>query len=67
MVSSDENYCVVFNGEIYNFKLLRSELVALGHKFKTSHSDTEILIHGYKEWGKKDFNEIKWNVVLRNF
>tara|TARA_B100000989_G_scaffold270718_1_gene227013 strand:+ start:27800 stop:29659 length:1860 start_codon:yes stop_codon:yes gene_type:complete len=53
MVSSDENYCVVFNGEIYNFKLLRSELVALGYKFKTSHSDTEILIHGYKEWGKK--------------
>lgn len=43
--------CVVFNGEIYNHRALRKELEALGHRFLTDHSDTEVLIHGYKAWG----------------
>ncbi|MPY74631.1 MAG: asparagine synthase (glutamine-hydrolyzing) [Alphaproteobacteria bacterium] len=43
---------VVFNGEIYNHLELRRELQAKGHKFQTDHSDTEVLVHGYKEWGE---------------
>ena len=40
----------MFNGEIYNYLELKSELEKLGHKFITS-SDTEVLIHSLKEWG----------------
>jgi asparagine synthase (glutamine-hydrolysing) len=42
---------VVFNGEIYNFRELRSELEATGHVFLTN-SDTEVIVHGYKQWGQ---------------
>lgn len=42
---------VVFNGEIYNHEVLRAELKALGHRFATDHSDTEVLLHGYRQWG----------------
>ncbi|MGB0669935.1 MAG: asparagine synthase (glutamine-hydrolyzing) [Rhodospirillales bacterium] len=42
---------VTYNGEIYNHRDLRRELEAKGHRFVTDHSDTEVLIHGYKEWG----------------
>jgi len=48
---------VVFNGEIYNFHELRSELEAKGHSFRT-RSDTEAIIHGYKEWGTDVFNHL---------
>ena len=41
----------VFNGEIYNFADVRAELAARGHRFKTN-SDTEIIVHGYEEWGE---------------
>jgi len=48
----DDDIVVVFNGEIYNAIQLRKSLSQEGYKFKTSHSDTEILIHGYKKWGQ---------------
>lgn len=50
MSNEDGSIQVVFNGEIYNFKQLRSELVSMGHVFKTS-SDTEAIVHGYEAWG----------------
>lgn len=52
MSTVDGDITVVFNGEIYNHRELRAELEARGHKFVTDHSDTEVLIHGYREWGR---------------
>lgn len=51
MWNEDETVGIVFNGEIYNHMELRSELLRKGHIFKSDHSDTEVLIHGYEEWG----------------
>lgn len=51
MQSPDGRYALVFNGEIYNFRELRRELEAIGYRFVT-HSDSEVLLHGYAAWGK---------------
>lgn len=50
MASADDSLWIVFNGEIYNHVELREDLEVLGHKF-TSHSDTEVILAAYLEWG----------------
>jgi asparagine synthase (glutamine-hydrolysing) len=57
MADAEESVWIVFNGEIYNYKELRAELEGRGHKFRTS-SDTEVIIHGYKQWGTEVFNHL---------
>lgn len=50
MTTADGAVCIVFNGEIYNFRELRVALEAAGHQFRTS-SDTEVILHAYQEYG----------------
>ena len=57
MSDADGNIWVVFNGEIYNFQDIRKELEIFGHVFRT-RSDTEVLVHGYKQWGEDLFNHL---------
>lgn len=54
--NEDQKNHIVFNGEIYNYQPLRNELLKLGHKFVTK-SDTEVVLHGYEEWGVKTLCE----------
>src|SRR4051794_40514280 len=50
MANEDETVWIVFNGEIYNFRDLRNDLIQKGHRF-SSNSDTETVIHAYEEYG----------------
>ena len=52
MFTNDGSFGIVFNGEIYNHRQLRQILESRGHIFTSNHSDTEVLLHGYREWGK---------------
>ncbi len=52
MSLTDDSLSIVFNGEIYNHAELRQELIELGHhEWKTDHSDTEVILHAFQEWG----------------
>src|SRR5437867_327781 len=57
MSDAEETVWIIFNGEIYNYKELRAELQGKGHQFRTN-SDTEVIIHGYKQWGTDVFNHL---------
>jgi asparagine synthase (glutamine-hydrolysing) len=50
LFNEDGTICVVYNGEIYNFQALMTELAALGHVFRT-RCDTEVIVHSWEEWG----------------
>ncbi|RYY72050.1 MAG: asparagine synthase (glutamine-hydrolyzing) [Chitinophagaceae bacterium] len=47
---------IIFNGEIYNYNEIRDQLIRLGHQFQT-HSDTEIILHAWQEWGEKSIEQ----------
>jgi asparagine synthase (glutamine-hydrolysing) len=57
MSDQEKSVWIIFNGEIYNYPELREELVSFGHVFQT-RSDTEVIIHGYKQWGEDVFNHL---------
>jgi asparagine synthase (glutamine-hydrolysing) len=57
MSDKERSVWIVFNGEIYNFPELRKELDGYGHIFQTK-SDTEVIIHGYKQWGENVLNHL---------
>lgn len=58
MFNEDQNLAVIFNGEIYNFQELTAELMRAGHTFAT-RSDTEVLLHGYEQWGKEMLQKLR--------
>src|SRR5439155_4509367 len=57
MSDAEGTVWVIFNGEIYNYRELRAELRSERHQFRTN-SDTEVIVHGYKEWGTEVFNRL---------
>jgi len=57
MSDREESVWVIFNGEIYNFPELKCELEGFGHVFRTK-CDTEVIIHGYKQWGDEVLNHL---------
>uniref|UniRef100_UPI0040480B0D asparagine synthase (glutamine-hydrolyzing) n=1 Tax=Flavobacterium sp. TaxID=239 RepID=UPI0040480B0D len=56
--SIDKKYIIVFNGEIYNYESIRTELQQMGVEFRTK-SDTEVLLNGYIKWGRGILNKIR--------
>lgn len=56
--NEDGSVWITYNGELYNFETLRRDLIARGHTFRT-HSDTEVLVHGWEEWGEDVVNRLR--------
>src|SRR5918992_111832 len=57
MLAHDGRFVVILNGEIYNYRELRTELSAKGHQFRT-HTDTEVLLAAWAEWGEKSLDRL---------
>jgi asparagine synthase (glutamine-hydrolysing) len=74
MPNEDGTLQLVFNGEIYNHVEIRNELVATGrHRFRTDHSDTEMIVHAWEEWGPAALHRFRgmfafalWNARTRD-
>ena len=64
MTSICGNFCITFNGEIYNSNELKKDLLAKSYKFKTNNSDTEVLLNGFSEWKEKLFEKINGMFAL---
>lgn len=58
MYNEDKTKVLIFNGEIYNYHEIREELIKAGHIF-TTHSDSEVLLHGYEEYGAELLNKLR--------
>ena len=56
--SADGRWAVCYNGEVYNFRSLRSELAALGHEMR-SDSDTEVILEAFLEWGEQAVHRLR--------
>lgn len=63
MLNEDGSIAIVYNGEVYNFRELKEPLVKKGHVFKT-HSDTEVIIHAYEEYGEECLNHFNGMYAL---
>ncbi|MBR1653412.1 MAG: asparagine synthase (glutamine-hydrolyzing) [Clostridia bacterium] len=69
--NEDGTKVIVFNGEIYNYQGIREDLISKGHKFKTK-TDTEVILHGYEEYGPEVLNKFRgmfgiaiWDLVSK--
>ncbi len=66
MISNNVRFVLIYNGEIYNFKELRSELINLGYTFKST-SDTEVLLNGFIHWHRGIFERLNGMFALAIF
>ena len=56
--NEEKDKVIIFNGEIYNYQIIKDDLLAKGHKF-TTKADTEVILHGYEEYGEKILNKLR--------
>ena len=67
MATADEDFFITFNGEVFNFIEIRTELQLLGYRFKTQ-SDTEVVLYAFREWGESCFRKFngQWALAIWN-
>lgn len=56
--NENKSMCIIYNGEIYNYQSIKSELIRMGHHFSTN-SDTETILHAYEEWGEECIKKLR--------
>lgn len=59
MTDTEGKLWLTFNGEVYNFVAVRRELAGRGHAFRTDHSDTEVVLYAFKEWGERCLDHLR--------